>query len=310
MIASEQVNRSQLRSYGRRLDTEREASVSGHTYGKVIAQHAALVQRGNAPDASLLFQNPKVHEYAEVRLDSPHDVGTINNGDPTLARATEVLYDGKQRRLEDRPILLDPLTSVQLGHSRAHELGNQRYEASSDLQIEFERPSTKGTGRGRRLGRRLAPEVTLPDEEALARGPSSRPGSAPPTPRSQNAYSSSRAATKTASSSGNLPTAGTFIFNTTTIIMAIVALAFAIMGYKVGVSSTQSGDRALKLSMWEDCIEHSDILANSSTCRKLLDQGFDAIVGTRGAGERFRGRRGLEDDSDRCPCCYAELDVG
>lgn len=278
----------------------------------MTAQHAALVQRGNVYDASQLSQSLKVHDYAEVSLDNQHDVGgidTINDGDPTLARATEVLYDGKQRRLEHRPVMLHSLTSVQSSHSRAHELGNQRYEASSDLQIDFERPSTKVIGRGRRLGRRLAPEVTLPDEEALARGPSPQPGSAPPTPRSQNAYSSSRAAGNTASSSGNLSTAGTFVLNTTTIIMAIVALAFAIMGYKVGVSSTQSGDRALKLSMWEDCIEHSDILANSFTCKKLLDQGFDAIVGTEGAGERFRGRRGLEGDSNRCPCCYGELDV-
>lgn len=299
-----------LRGYRLNLDTEREAKVSGNTYGMVTARGNTLVHRGNVLDFSRPKPILKVHEYTEVNIDSQHHVmhaGNVSGGAP-LASATEVLYDGKQATLADQPIVPEYLRSGQPGHSRGHEPGNKQGEASSDLQVEPKRSSTKTAERGRRLGRRPSSTVPLPDPEAPVRELFSLQSSVPPTPRSRNAYSGSRATTNTASNS-SLSTAGTCVVNTTTIIMAMVALVFAILGYKVGVASAQSGDRALKLSMWEDCIEHSDILANSATCKKLLDQGFDAIVTSRGGSGSFRGRRGLEYVRNSCPCCHSELGV-
>jgi len=300
-----------LHGYKANFDTEGRANATSNFFGGMFDRGTfnggGEMIIGNVHQSLPPTSGVKWHDCAKVKWDGQHQFGTIPDDDIPLAMATEALHDGMQRTLGDESMVPEHLRLGPPGHSQGHELEDRQGEALSALQVEPKRPSTKAAQGGRRPGRRPSSKVSLPHPEALGRGPSPFPGSASPTPISRNAYSNSRATTNTAASSKSLSTAGTFAFNTTMTVMAIVALVFAILGYKIGVASAQSGEQALKLSMWEDCIEHSDILANSATCKKLLDQGFDAIVSR---SERFRGRRELEDVSDRCPCCLSELSVG
>jgi len=89
------------------------------------------------------------------------------------------------------------------------------------------------------------------------------------------------------SSAGGLHTAGTFINTTFMIVLGIAGIVTAILSYQLGKYTAKQGDQSYKLAMWEACVEHADILRNSTKCRQLIAEGFDAIV--RGKKVRMKG---------------------